>query len=290
MDSKEFKITEIKVLGFGDIGEVITSRVDSAQLKGVESCFIDREGTSPKPGDSWYVDLLDGIEMLIIVFESHNPDDVLYSIVRAAQDRNILVIGLTPKVYLANSDEERLISDLIHRGFDSIFSVFVENPKHDNKKMKTLADSYLAEDKLYDAIECLVLMLNVPHTIYLTFEDIYDTLCKKGFIHIGKGYGEGQDKALNAVKMALNSMATITDNYCATKFTFLVTGNASLEDVGIISDYIKALSEAEKDVLFALNYDSGEKDECSVYLIASDYKDFQESMSEEKWSWKTQIS
>lgn len=271
---EEFKLTAIKVIGLGEIGKEITSRVTAANFEGVETKFIDQDKTTSESESSWYEDLLDGVEMLILIFEPHKPDDVIYSILKTAKDKNILVVGLTLRYYLYNLDEELLFRDLINRGVDSVFSVFVDESNHDDKNAKAWASRSSAEDKLYDAVEGLVSLINVPQYIYLTFEDIYDALSQKGHIYMGKGHGEGEDKALSAVKKALETTPVILNNFTATKFTFLITGNISLTDASDVSEYLRGLSEAEKDILFAASSDGDEEetDLCNVFLIASDYK------------------
>jgi len=62
-----------------------------------------------------------------------------------------------------------------------------------------------ADEVLQQAVQGITDLINVPAVINLDFADVQTVMKEKGIAHIGIGYGKGDDKASEAVKMAVES-------------------------------------------------------------------------------------
>ena len=62
-----------------------------------------------------------------------------------------------------------------------------------------------ADEVLQQAVQGITDLINVPAVINLDFADVQTVMKDKGIAHIGIGEGKGDDKAMEAVKMAVES-------------------------------------------------------------------------------------
>ena len=70
-----------------------------------------------------------------------------------------------------------------------------------------------ADEVLQQAVQGITDLINVPALINLDFADVQTVMKDKGIAHIGIGTGKGDDKALEAVKMAVESPSVGDDHY-----------------------------------------------------------------------------
>ena len=59
-----------------------------------------------------------------------------------------------------------------------------------------------ADEVLQQAVQGITDLINLPALINLDFADVQTVMKDKGIAHIGIGEGKGDDKAMEAVKMA----------------------------------------------------------------------------------------
>ena len=62
-----------------------------------------------------------------------------------------------------------------------------------------------ADEVLQQSVQGITDLINVPSVINLDFADVQTVMKEKGIAHIGIGYGKGEDKAADAIKMAVES-------------------------------------------------------------------------------------
>ena len=101
--------------------------------------------------------------------------------------------------------------------------------------------------RLYRGITDLI---NVPSLINLDFADVQTVMKDKGIAHIGIGHGKGENKAADAIKMAVESPLLETTIKGATDIILNVTGDVSLYDANEASTYIEELTGDDVNVIF----------------------------------------
>lgn len=89
---------------------------------------------------------------------------------------------------------------------------------------------------------------------------------------MGIGKGKGDDKAIEAAKMAVESPLLETTCTGATHVIINVIGDISLENVSDAASYVQELVSDEADIMFGAMYDKSEIDSCVVIVIAAGMK------------------
>ncbi len=126
-----------------------------------------------------------------------------------------------------------------------------------------------ADEVLQQSVQGITDLINVPSMINLDFADIQTVMKDKGIAHIGIGYGKGEDKAKEAIEMAVNSPLLETTISSATDVILNISGDISLQDARDASDYICELAGDDINVIFGAMYNEDMADTCAVTVIAT---------------------
>ncbi len=130
-----------------------------------------------------------------------------------------------------------------------------------------------ADEVLQQAVQGITDLINLPAIINLDFADIQTVMKDKGIAHIGIGEGKGDDKALAAVKMAVESPLLETTIEGATDVILNVSGDISLPDASDAADYVQSLTGEDVNIIFGAMYDETKTDSCTVTVIATGLDD-----------------
>ena len=126
-----------------------------------------------------------------------------------------------------------------------------------------------ADEVLQQAVQGITDLINVPAVINLDFADVQTVMKDKGIAHIGIGAGKGEDKASEAVKMAVESPLLETTISGATHVIINVSGDISLADASDAADYVRDLTGDDVNIIFGAMYDANMSDTCKVTIIAT---------------------
>ena len=126
-----------------------------------------------------------------------------------------------------------------------------------------------ADEVLQQAVQGITDLINVPAVINLDFADVQTVMKDKGIAHIGIGTGKGDDKASEAVKMAVESPLLETTISGATHVIINVSGDISLADASDAADYVRELTGDDVNIIFGAMYDANKADTCNVTIIAT---------------------
>ncbi len=130
-----------------------------------------------------------------------------------------------------------------------------------------------ADEVLQQAVQGITDLINVPAAINLDFADVQTVMKDKGIAHIGIGSGKGDDKATDAVKMAVESPLLETKINGASNVIINVSGDISLMDGSLAADYIRNLAGDDANIIFGAMYDETMSDTCNVTVIATGIED-----------------
>lgn len=130
-----------------------------------------------------------------------------------------------------------------------------------------------ADEVLQQAVQGITDLINVPAVINLDFADIQTVMKDKGIAHIGIGEGKGDDKALEAVKMAVESPLLETTITGASHVIINVSGDISLADASDAASYVQELAGDEVNIIFGAMYDANRSDSCNITVIATGLED-----------------
>ena len=126
-----------------------------------------------------------------------------------------------------------------------------------------------ADEVLQQSVQGITDLINIPADINLDFADVSTVMKDKGIAHIGIGIGKGDDKAIEAVKMAVESPMLETSIENATDILLNVAGDISLFDPASAADYIRSITGDSVNVIFGARVDETMEDTCKITVIAT---------------------
>ncbi len=126
-----------------------------------------------------------------------------------------------------------------------------------------------ADEVLQQSVSGITDLINLPAIINLDFADVQTVMLDKGIAHIGIGTGKGEDKALDAVRMAVESPLLETTIDGATDVIINISGDISLFDTNVASSYITDITGEQVNIILGAMYSDAEPDTCKVTVIAT---------------------
>lgn len=126
-----------------------------------------------------------------------------------------------------------------------------------------------ADEVLQQSVQGITDLINVPSVINLDFADVQTVMKEKGIAHIGIGYGKGEDKAADAIKMAVESPLLETTLSGATDVILNISGDISIFDANDAASYVQELAGEDINVIFGAMYNEDMADSCTVTVIAT---------------------
>ncbi len=130
-----------------------------------------------------------------------------------------------------------------------------------------------ADEVLQQAVQGITDLINLPAIINLDFADVQTVMKDKGIAHIGIGEGKGDDKALEAVKMAVASPLLETTISGATDVIVNVSGDITLADASDAVSYVQELCGNDVNIIFGALYDAEKGGNCTITVIATGIDD-----------------
>lgn len=203
-------------------------------------------------------------------------------VAKIAKDMGILTVGVVTKPFRFEA-RARMNNALggIERIKESVDTLIVIP----NDKLLEIVDRRTtmpealkkADEVLQQSVQGITDLINEDAIINLDFADIQTVMKDKGIAHIGIGEGKGDDKALEAVRMAVESPLLETTIDGATDVILNVSGDVSLQDAADAADYVRNLTGDDVNVIFGSKYDKTEADTCRITVIATGLNQVEEN-------------
>ena len=130
-----------------------------------------------------------------------------------------------------------------------------------------------ADEVLQQAVQGITDLINLPALINLDFADVQTVMTDKGIAHIGIGEARGDDKAMEAVQMAVASPLLETTIQGATHVIINISGDISLMDANDAASYVQELTGEDANIIFGAMYDDTVADYCRITVIATGLTD-----------------
>ncbi len=195
-------------------------------------------------------------------------------VAKIAKDMGILTVGVVTKPFRfeAKARMTNALSGIenIKGNVDTLIVIPNDKLLEIVDKRTTMPEALKkADEVLQQAVQGITDLINVPAVINLDFADVQTVMKDKGVAHIGIGVGKGDDKALEAVKMAVESPLLETTITGASHVIINVSGDITLNDASEASDYVRELTGDDVNVIFGAMYDAGQPDTCTITVIAT---------------------
>ena len=126
-----------------------------------------------------------------------------------------------------------------------------------------------ADEVLQQAVQGITDLINVPGLINLDFADVQTVMKDKGIAHIGIGVAKGDDKAVEAVKLAVASPLLETTIEGASHVIINISGDIGLMEANEAASYVQELAGENANIIFGAMYDDSVADQATITVIAT---------------------
>jgi len=199
-------------------------------------------------------------------------------VAKLAKDMGILTVGVVTKPFRFEA-KARMINavsgiEKLKENVDTLIVIPNDKLLEIVDRRTTMPEALKkADEVLQQAVQGITDLINVPAVINLDFADVQTVMKDKGIAHIGIGEGKGDDKALEAVKMAVESPLLETTISGATHVIVNVSGDITLADASDAASYVQDLAGEDVNIIFGAMYDAARTDCCTITVIATGLED-----------------
>jgi cell division protein FtsZ len=201
-------------------------------------------------------------------------------IAQMAQEMGILTIAVVTKPFERFEGQKRMdnatagIEKL--RGYvDTLLIVPNERISTFVPKGTSIITAFqIADDVLKQGIQGITDIITTPSLINLDFADIQTILKYKGNAHIGIGVGKGDNRALDAVRQAVQSPLLETNIWGAKGMVIYVSGDKTLtiDEVYDAVGLVREVVHQDCNVIFGMGLDETLQNEVKVTIIATGFE------------------
>lgn len=299
---------KIKVIGVGGAGNNAVNRMIDENIQGVEYIGVNTDkqalklckattviqigekstnglgaGAKPEVGRAAAEESIDAIAEAIqgsdMVFVTAGMGGGTGTgaapvVAKVAKDMNILTVAVVTKPF---AFELRKRMENAIQGIEALKDCVDTMIVIPNEKLLSIVDKRVgfreafakADEVLQQSVQGITDLINIPADINLDFADVQTVMKDKGVAHVGIGMGKGDDKALAAVQMAVESPLLETTIAEATDIIINVTGDITLYDPAAAAQYIESITGDDVNVIFGARVDESMEDTCVVTVIAT---------------------
>lgn len=199
-------------------------------------------------------------------------------VAKIAKEMGILTVGVVTKPFKFEA-KARMVNAMggIERLKESVDTLIViPNDKllEIVDRRTTMPDALKkADEVLQQAVQGITDLINVPALINLDFADVQTVMKDKGMAHIGIGMAKGDDKAIEAVKLAVASPLLETTIAGASHVIINISGDISLIDANDAASYVQDLAGDNANIIFGAKFDENMTDEAIITVIATGLED-----------------
>lgn len=199
-------------------------------------------------------------------------------VARIAKEMGILTVGVVTKPFKFEA-KARMVNAMggierLKENVDTLIVIPNDKLLEIVDRRTTMPDALKkADEVLQQAVQGITDLINVPALINLDFADVQTVMKDKGMAHIGIGMAKGDDKATEAVKLAVASPLLETTITGASHVIINISGDISLMDANDAASYVQDLAGDNANIIFGAKYDESMADEAIITVIATGLED-----------------
>ncbi len=195
-------------------------------------------------------------------------------VARIAKELGILTVGVVTKPFKfeAKTRMNNALGgiDKLKESVDTLIVIPNDKLLEIVDRRTTMPDALKkADEVLQQAVQGITDLINVPALINLDFADVQTVMKDKGIAHIGIGTAKGDDKANEAVQLAVTSPLLETTIQGASHVIINISGDIGLMEANEAASYIQSLAGESANIIFGARYDDTNPDECTITVIAT---------------------
>ncbi len=315
---------KIKVVGCGGAGGSVINRMVDAGVKGVEFIAVNTDvqalhynkaakkihigksitrglgaGMNPELGRSaaeeTQNDIRDALKDTDMVFVTcglggGTGTGASPIVAEIARDLGALTVAIVTKPFAFEGAQrkniaERGLTELADK-VDTIITIPNDKLLQVIDKKTSLLDAFMVvDDVLQQGVQGIAEVITVPGLINVDFADVKAVMANAGSALMGIGQASGENKAIEAAKIAINSPLLEMSIEGARGILFTITGGTDLgmNEVNEAAKIITASADEDAKIIFGACIDVKMKDELKITVVATGF-DSQASGSKERIS------
>lgn len=311
MEMTNMGLAKIKVIGVGGGGNNAISRMKNSGIKGVEFVAINTDkqildavdtdqvlqigmkltrglgsGGNPEVGEkaadeskNEIADLLQGSDMVFVTagMGGGTGTGAAPIVAEVAKEMGILTVAVVTKPFIFEGKNRQLQAEKgIEKLKDKVDTLIVipnDRLLQIAEKRTSMLDAFkMADQVLLDGIRGISDLIAVPNMINLDFADVQSVMKDQGIAHMGIGQASGENRAMEAAKLAIKSplLETSIDGAKA------VLINLTAADIGIFeineaAELIREAIDVDANIILGAGLDDTLKDEIKITVIGTGF-------------------
>ena len=195
-------------------------------------------------------------------------------VAKIAKEQGILTVGVVTKPFKFEA-KKRMINavsgiEKLKENIDTLIVIPNDKLLEIVDRRTSMPDALKkADEVLQQAVQGITDLINLPALINLDFADVQTVMKDKGMAHIGIGSAKGDEKAIEAVKLAVASPLLETTINGATHVIINISGDISLMDANDAASYVQDLAGEDANIIFGAKFDETMTDEATITVIAT---------------------
>lgn len=303
---------DIRVIGVGGGGNNAVNRMINSNIKGVHFIAIntDRQalaksgasnticigenttggkgaGANPSVGEKAALEsadtikaAIDGADMVFIAtgMGGGTGTGAAPVVAKIAKEMGILTVGIVTKPFKFEgarrmSQADNGIKEL-SKYVDSLVVIPNERLKEISKQKITLMNAFaMADDVLKHGVKSISDLINEAGFVNLDFADVSAIMKDAGLAHMGVGEAKGENKAIEAAKMAIASplLETSIKGAHGILLNITVSPGVELDEVDAASTMIAEEAAYDANIIWGAGFDETLEDTIKVTIIATGF-------------------
>ena len=195
-----------------------------------------------------------------------------------AKELGILTVGVVTKPFTFEGRRRQVHADKgieeLKSKVDTLVTVPNDRLLQVAEKNTSMVEAFaMADEILKQGIQGISDLIAVPSMINLDFADVKTIMYNKGIAHMGIGQASGEDRAIEAAKLAVQSplLETSIDGAKAVLLNITGGGNLGLFEVNEAADLIRQAVDEDANIIFGAGVDESLGDDLKITVIATGF-------------------
>ena len=311
----------IKVIGVGGGGNNAVNRMVDNQIKGVQFLAVNTEnqvlelskadvtiqigekvtkglgaGANPQVGEEAaqesreeIIKALEGADMVFVTagMGGGTGTGAAPIVAECAKEVGALTVGVVTKPFAFEGKRRRAAAEkgieFLTQKVDTIIVIPNDKLLQVVDKKCTITDAFSkADDVLRQGIKGISDLIQIPGLINLDFADVKTIMTEQGEALMGIGVGEGENRAVDAAKMAINSPLLETSIDGAKGILLNISGSSDLSifEVNEAAEIISEAADPDANIIFGSVIDESLGDRVQITVVATGFNSSAKSVPE----------
>ena len=311
MELEDNDLAKIKVIGVGGGGNNAVKRMKEEGLQGVEFVAVNTDkqilnnldintklqigskitkglgaGANPAVGmkaaeesRNEIEEALDKTDMVFVTagMGGGTGTGAAPIVAQIAKEKGILTVGVVTKPFTFEGRKRQMQAE---QGIEALKGkvdtlVIIPNDKllQISDKRTTMSEAFMmADEVLMDGIQGISDLIAVPNLINLDFADVRSIMLNQGIAHMGIGKANGDNRAMEAAKLAVKSPLLETSIGGAKAVLINVTGKElGFFEVNEAAELIREEVDPDANIIFGAGIDESLGDDIKITVIATGF-------------------